>query len=491
MSSKKTDTLLNWLITITVIFAGSLTVIFFALSSVKELSIQEKIQYRNQALTTTAIVFLASAAMFNAYYSAKHTQALQKNAIAAEKNLEIDIQNAKLNQDRLIAERFMGAISQLGHEKIETRTGAIYALERVAQDFPKEHWTIMEILTAFVRENTPIQQVKPEPQKPEYSPAIYSNRRKGGSRSTQQLHPNFHEEITKIRTDIQAALTVIARRNLLEDPKDQKLDLRNTDIRRADLVGASLQQADLRGADLSGADLRGADLSETDLNGAKLVRSILYETKLLKTSLIGADLSWANLNRANLCGANLRSASLVGASLRAANLQGTNLYKANLQQATLKIANLSGAKLFLANLQGAKLGKANLHMTGLIGANLCGANLNGANLSGANLNAAKLQQTEVYFANLSEASLTEADLYQANLIGANLQKATLHQANLTQANLMGANFYQANLSDVKLEGTILTGAKNLELQQIKKAVGDRTTRLPDHMEAPTHWRQSG
>jgi uncharacterized protein YjbI with pentapeptide repeats len=490
MSSKKTDTLLNWLITITVIFACSLAVIFFALSSIKELSIQEKIQYRNQALTTTAIVFLASAAMFNAYYAAKRTQAMQKNAIATEKNLEIGIQNAKLNEDRLIAERFMGAISQLGHKKVETRTGAIYALERVAQDFPKEHWTIMEILTAFVRENTPIQPLKGEPQKPEYSPAVSSNRRRGGSRSTQELNQDLHEELPKIRTDIQAALTVIARRNLLEDPKDQKLDLRHTDIRRADLLGANLQLADLRGADLSGADLRGADLSEADLNGAKLIKSILYETKLLKTSLCGANLSWANLNRANLQGANLRSANLSGASLRAANLQGANLYKANLQQATLKIANLSGAKLFLANLQGAKLGKANLEMTGLIGANLCGANLNGANLSGANLNAAKLQQTDVYFANLTEASLTEADLYQANLIGANLQRATFYQANLTQANLMGANFSQANLSDVKLEGTILTGAKNLELQQIKHALGDRTTRLPDYIEPPTHWRQS-
>ncbi|MEH2408600.1 pentapeptide repeat-containing protein [Nostoc sp.] len=491
MSSKKTDPLFNWLITITVLFGFSLTVIFFALSSIKELSIQEKIQYRNQALTTTAIVFLASAAMFNTYYAAKRAQAMHKNAIAAEKNLEIGIQNAKVNQDRLIAERFMGAIAQLGHEKVETRTGAIYALERVAQDFPQEHWTIMQILTAFVRENAPIQHGKAEQQKAEYSTAVYSSRHRGGSRPTQPLEQNLHEELPKIRTDIQAALTVIGRRNLLEDPKEQKLDLRNTDIRGADLFKANLQQADLRGTDLSGADLREADLSEADLNGAKLVKSILYETKLLKASLCGANLCWANLNRANLCGANMRSANLSGASLRVANLQGANLYKANLQQATLKVANLSGAKLFLANLQGAKLGKANLHMTGLIGANLCGANLNGANLSGANLNAAKLHQTEVYFANLSEASLTEADLYQANLIGANLYRATFYQANLTQANLMGANFSEANLSDVKLEGTILTGAKNLELQQIREALGDRNTRLPDYIEAPTHWRQSG
>ncbi|MBD2531518.1 pentapeptide repeat-containing protein [Nostoc flagelliforme FACHB-838] len=490
MSSKKTDTQLNWLITITVIFGFSLTIIFFVLSSIKELSIQEKIQYRNQALTTTAIIFLASAAMFNTYYAARRAQAMQKNAIAAEKNLEIGLQNTKLNQDRLIAERFMGAIGQLGHEKIETRTGAIYALERVAQDFPKEHWTIMEILTAFVRENAPIQHVKGEQQKPEYQAEIYSSRRRTESRPTQQLDQNLHEELPKIRTDIQAALTVIGRRNLLEDPKDQKLDLRNTDIRLADLLKVNLQQADLRGADLSGADLRGADLSGADLSGAKLIRSILYETKLEKASLCGANLCWANLNRTNFTGANLRSANLSGASLRAANLQGANLYKANLQQATLKVANLSGAKLFLANLQGAKLGKANLQLTGLIGANLCGANLNGANLSGANLNAAKLHQTEVYFANLSEASLTEADLFQANLIGANLYRATFYQANLTQANLMGANFSETNLNDVKLEGTILTGAKNLELQQITDALGDRTTRLPDYIEAPTHWRQS-
>ena len=89
MSSKKTDTLLNWLITITVIFGCSLIVIFFALSSIKELSIQEKIQYRNQALTTTAIVFLASAAMFNTYYAAKRVQAMQKNAIAVRKTSKL------------------------------------------------------------------------------------------------------------------------------------------------------------------------------------------------------------------------------------------------------------------------------------------------------------------------------------------------------------------------------------------------------------------
>jgi len=489
MSGNKTGALLNCLIAITVIFALLLTLIVFALSNIKELSIQQQIQYALQALTTIAIVFLGLAVMMNAYYGAKRAQALHQSAIAAEKNLEIGLQNAKVSQDRLIAQRFMAAIAHLGHERTETRTGAIYALERVAQDFPQEHWTIMQIITAFVRENAPL--CEEQQQTEDDSPPIYYPEKRGSEDFTDKLDLNYNGILPKLRTDIQVALTVIGRRNSQPEQENQKLDLRNIDIRGADLLEANLSGADLRGADLSGADLRGVDLSGADLESAKLSRSILYEANLFKANLREANLCLANLNRANLCSVNLRSANLSGASLRAANLQGANLYKANLQQATLKVANLSGAKLFLANLCGAKLGKANLHMTGLIGANLHGANLNGANLCGANLNAAKLQQTEVFFANLSQASLTEADLYQANLIGVNFSGAILYEANLYQANLMGANLEGANLIDVNLEGAILTGVKNLESKQITMAVGDRTTRLPDYIETPTHWRKSG
>jgi len=480
MSSSKTGVSENWLITITTIFAISWLLIIFSFTSLEKMSISQQIAYRNLALTNTAIVFLGLAIIINAYYAAKRSQAIEKNAIAAERNLEIGMQNTKLYRDKLIADRFMAATLQLGHGKIETRTGAIYALERVAQDFPEEHWTIMEILTAFIRENAPMP-AGVDQQIIELDRSLY----------LQQIDLNLQPDSPKLRTDIQAALTVIGRRDYANDRENQKLDLRNTDIRRADLPGANLQRADLRGADLAGADLRESDLCEADLDGAKLTGAILYEANLRGVNLRGANLSWANLNHAILQGANLRTANLFGASLRSANLQGTNLYKANLQQTVLKAASFLGAKLFLANLQGAKLGKANLHLAGLIGANLQGANLNGALLSKSNLNAAKLQQVEAYFADLSEASLKEANLHQANLMGANLHKATLDEANLCGANLMGTNMCGANLSEVQLSGAILTGVKNLELQQIKTALGDCTTRLPDYLEAPTHWRQIG
>src|SRR5207248_11751254 len=68
---------------------------------------------------------------------------------------------AKLDVDReaQITNRFTQAIGQLGAElkdgkpDLEVRLGGIYALERIARDSSRDHWTIMEVLTAYVRQN--------------------------------------------------------------------------------------------------------------------------------------------------------------------------------------------------------------------------------------------------------------------------------------------------------------------------------------------------
>lgn len=339
MSANKTDVLKSRLIAIAAIFTVSPGLFSLFLAKNRQLSERQKIEATNQTLVTSATFFLGFAVMLNAYYAAKRAEAIRRSAIAAEKSNEISIKNTQIAQQRLVRECFMTAITQLGHKNVATRTGAIYALEGVARESSQQHWTVMEILTAFVRENA----------------------------VTKNLRLDTESEQVRVSTDIQTALTVIGRRNSLKDTGHDKLDLRNTDIRSADLRGANLQHLDLRGSNLSGADLRGADLTESTLDNCQLVGSILYEANLHKASLRGANLNTANLNRAWICAANLQTANLSGASLRGANLSGANLYKADLRSANLKVANLSKAKLFLANLQGAKLGKANLNNTGLIG----------------------------------------------------------------------------------------------------------------------------
>lgn len=61
-----------------------------------------------------------------------------------------------------ITERFTRAIDQLGSThpsdgspNLEVRLGGIYALERIARDSERDHWPIVEVLTAYVREHRP------------------------------------------------------------------------------------------------------------------------------------------------------------------------------------------------------------------------------------------------------------------------------------------------------------------------------------------------
>jgi len=218
--------------------------------------------------------------------------------------------------------------------------GGIYSLERIAKDSPKDQWTIMEVLTSYIRKNSPIpsniQQLEPE----ERQKAL--------------------EKLPSVSIPVQAALTVIGRRKVENDQagdnlaettyfnKTKILDLSQTNLREANLILANLNGANLNGANLIGANLIGAYL-----NGAFLVQA----------NLIGANLNRAILNGANLIGANLTGAELFGANLKEAGLFG---------------AELNGANLIVANLDGANLDGAELN-----GANLDGANLNGAILNGA------------------------------------------------------------------------------------------------------------
>jgi hypothetical protein len=51
-----------------------------------------------------------------------------------------------------LTERFTRAVEQLGNkESLTIRLGGIYALERIAQDSERDHWTVMEVLCSFVR----------------------------------------------------------------------------------------------------------------------------------------------------------------------------------------------------------------------------------------------------------------------------------------------------------------------------------------------------
>src|SRR5215472_8274288 len=58
------------------------------------------------------------------------------------------------DRQRRITETFSKAIEQLGSDKVEVRLGGIYSLERISKESPDDYLTVMENLSAFVRERS-------------------------------------------------------------------------------------------------------------------------------------------------------------------------------------------------------------------------------------------------------------------------------------------------------------------------------------------------
>ena len=259
-----------------------------------------------------------------------------------------------------VADRYTKAIEQLGSSELDVRIGGIYALESVARDSARDHPTVMEVLTAFVREHS--REQWPPPDSPRATWITWRGRFRTGGRQQERF----------TRPDVQAAVTVLGRR-------DAKRDMQPIHLTGADLTGADLTGANLSGANLTEATVRDADLARANLTGATLRDADLTRADLTDAALRGADLG----------GADLTEAILRSTDLRNTDLQATTLTRATLTRANLTSASLGGADLTEATLAGADLGSADLTRARLFRTDFTRADLSGATLTEATLTGAK------------------------------------------------------------------------------------------------------
>ncbi|MEV0368173.1 pentapeptide repeat-containing protein [Nocardia fusca] len=267
-------------------------------------------------------------------------------------------------QQTAITDRFRLAAEQLASDQINIRVSGIYLLERLAKDSPADHPTVFALLNTFIRSHT------------------------GNAECRAKAATDPLSEALTTPVDLETALTVIARRDTVNDDPTNALDLNQACLPRAtfslsdDRPAASFVGVDLSKAVLSRADLANADLTEADFSFAQLTGANLAEANLTGASLWYAQFLSANLAEANLTGAHFLAAKLAGAILAGANLAGADLFAADLSEAKLTEADLTGADLEDANLAGAWLHRVNLTGADLTNADLTGAILTGANLTG-------------------------------------------------------------------------------------------------------------
>jgi Pentapeptide repeats (8 copies) len=192
-----------------------------------------------------------------------------------------------LSREGQVTDRYAKAVEQLGSDKLDVRIGGIYALERIARDSARDHPVVMEVLTAFIREHSH------EPWPPPRAP--------GTTRITRQARFRADGRLRPIRADIQAAVSVVGRR-------DTERDVRPVNLHGANLAGATILSPDFLAADLAGADLRSARLTWAILIGADLRDADLRDADLREADLGGARLDGAGLAGADLADADLGAA---------------------------------------------------------------------------------------------------------------------------------------------------------------------------------------
>ncbi|KAA0909842.1 pentapeptide repeat-containing protein [Aquicoccus porphyridii] len=421
-------------------------------------------------------------------------------------------QTVRYQKEGHITDRINKAVEQLGAEKtvkkdgdettkpnIEVRIGAILSLERIAQDSTshdngRDHVRVMEILCAYIRENSnarkpvdfplidwePLKADATEEERTahlEWRKARFGNIVDSNAREWAQSLP-------KPRTDVQLALTVIGRRNAQQrrveaawpDPPTE------TTVWPFDSDFARLP-------DDPGADA----LSKAELDA---FMASLREWKATLDAYRGyrLDLSGANLQRADMAAKQPDGSDAVfaGAQLTEARMEGVVLVGARMVGATLGGTRMEGINFVGTRMEGATLGEARMEGAALGGARMEGAALGGARMEGADLWGVRMEGGVLF-----EARMEGGLLFEARMEGAGLSKARMEGAGLFGARMEGADFSEARmdshtgLHDAKLQGAALRNVDyssvGITQEQVDATFGDASVTLPKRITRPVHW----
>jgi hypothetical protein len=185
---------------------------------------------------------------------ARQTMAQILGGAALLVGLYFTSQTLRTTQEGQITDRFTKAITQLGDTNLAVRLGGIHALERIVRDSESDHWAVMEVLTAFVREQS-------RDRKTVLKESLEGNTESQGQKVNVGHVIELQQQKTlNVAGDIQAILTVLGRRRRTYKDEESRLNLSHTT-----LEGVNLWRANLQRAMLSGANLQSANLPEANL----------------------------------------------------------------------------------------------------------------------------------------------------------------------------------------------------------------------------------
>ncbi|MBL4807399.1 MAG: pentapeptide repeat-containing protein [Rhodobacteraceae bacterium] len=195
-----------------------------------------------------------------------------------------------------MTDRISKAVEQLGAEKtvwkdnkqwsepnLEVRIGAIYQLERIAQDSMRDHISVMEVLCAYVRSNA------------------------------SKADDSYTKTYSSPREDIKSALTVIGRRS------EQQIEFERTILRnklktefRLDLSKVHICGADLQNMNFENAKFSYSDISRSLVRRSSFRGALLFKTNFKNSYFSAADFELALVFEANFTNADELTSEQIG-----------------------------------------------------------------------------------------------------------------------------------------------------------------------------------
>jgi uncharacterized protein YjbI with pentapeptide repeats len=219
----------------------------------------------------------------------------------------VALKQLRVAEDKNLTDRFVKAAELLANkEKMAARLGGIYTLERIARDSPEDHWTVIQLLISFIEDQ-----------------------------------PKGMDTSTVLGKDIHAALNVIGKRNVENDPKlvtgsrhVTKIEIRSAKLRHSNLSLLNFDQATFEQVHFSrsqlavvsfkGASFFGCDFSVTEFLGADFSGAKFHQCNFILSKFSGTKLKGAHFFRCILGEVTFTPADLSEAFFEECNLSGTD-----------------------------------------------------------------------------------------------------------------------------------------------------------------------
>jgi uncharacterized protein YjbI with pentapeptide repeats len=228
---------------------------------------------------------------------------------------------------------------------LEVRIGAIFALERISQDSLRDHIQIMEILSAYIRNNC----------KREIDIDFEIDRINDA--------PDYPKRCTPLRADLWTALLVIGRRSPSNIEYERSLDSPySIDLQGANFSGVNIDKIDLRFSKLNNTVWSYAGLRWANFSGAHIDNGDFRR----------ADLEYVNFNDSWLFDVSFECGSVAEGSFASAYLSQCDFGKCGLEATKFSDTRIEFCDFRRANLGGASFGASRFFRSVLETAQLFG-----------------------------------------------------------------------------------------------------------------------